>query len=214
MGADFEILLYLAKSGLYVPLNTSTSKISKEVKLSQQSVSRILIDMEKKGLIKRNVKVNGQTISIDAKGMELLQSKKELLNKVFSARQNLIVKGRIESGIGEGKYYMSIKGYKSEIKKRFDFLPYPGTLNLRIKEEDLSKVYNSPFSVIEGFSTKKRTYGSLKCKKVMINDNINGAIIIPERTSHPNNIVEIISDVHLRDRLQLKDDDELKFRLN
>ena len=44
----------------------------------------------------------------------------------------MILKGIIFTGLGEGAYYMSLEGYKKQFKKHLNFIPYPGTLNLRM----------------------------------------------------------------------------------
>ncbi len=59
---------------------------------------------------------------------------------------------------------------------------------------------------IEGFKTKERTFGEVKAFKCRIN-GIGGAIVIPQRTHYPKNVIEIIAPVKLREVLGLKDGD-------
>ena len=62
---------------------------------------------------------------------------------------------------------------------------------------------------IKGFNTKTRSFGALTCYKVKINE-IEAAIVKPERARHPENIIEIISHVNLRLSLNIKDGDKVR----
>ena len=62
---------------------------------------------------------------------------------------------------------------------------------------------------INGFETKDRTFGKLTVYKIKIK-NINGAIIIPERSRHEEEIMEIIAPYELKKKLGLKDNSKLK----
>ena len=77
-----ELLLYIAKKeGLFGSLKSSTLKISKELSISQQSISRKLREMENKSLIKRLTSPNGLIVSLDENGRAILQGQyKELSN--------------------------------------------------------------------------------------------------------------------------------------
>ena len=44
--------------------------------------------------------------------------------------------GRVFTGQGEGKKYVSLSWVKHQIKEKLGFDPYPGTLNLRLDEEN------------------------------------------------------------------------------
>ena len=120
------------------------------------------------------------------------------------------LRGKIITGLGQGQYYISRDGYRKQFKLMLGFDPSPGTLNLKLAEPfPQAKVDTIK---IEGFEDKDVTFGGCKCYKVMIGD-IKGAIVRPERTSYPLDIVEVIAPVHLRNALNLKDGDELEMIL-
>ena len=49
--------------------------------------------------------------------------------------------GRVVSGKGEGKYYMSLPPYKEKFKNILEFEPYEGTLNIKLGHEiDLNQL--------------------------------------------------------------------------
>jgi riboflavin kinase len=116
------------------------------------------------------------------------------------------LKGKIVTGLGEGRFYISKDGYRKQFNHKLGFDPSPGTLNL-VLEEPFPKAECDSIE-IEGFTDENGTYGGCKCFAVMIGD-IKGAIVRPERSSYPPDLVEVIAPVHLRNALNLKDGDEL-----
>jgi len=201
---QFELLLYLAEKGI---IKTSTNKISKETNASQQTISRKLIEMEKKGIIKREVSANGIKIEITEDGFNLLKEKYNALNNIFKSNT---IKGKVKKGIGEGAFY--IKKYNKKISQALNFNAYLGTLNIEIDEKSKSSILRQKPIIISSFKTKERSYGSIKCYNTAIN-NTKAALIIPERTRHSKNIVEIISPVYLRGKFNLKDDELIEVEL-
>ncbi len=205
-----ELLTYIAKKeGLFGSLKTSTLGISKELSISQQTISRKLKEMESKELIKRTASPNGMVISLDNKGRELLQKNYQELNHVFKVKKTSIT-GIIEKGIGEGSYYVSQAQYQKQFKAKLGFSPYQGTLNIRIDKEELTKFLANKEKIdINGFTTKTRTFGKIAAYKIKIN-NTEATIVIPERTRHADDIIEVVAPVNLRDSLKLDDSNKVK----
>ncbi len=165
--------------------------------------------MEKKGLVKRLANPNGLTVSLDNKGREFLQSNYRALSQLFKA-QKTTTSGTVEKGIGEGSYYVSQKQYQQEFKSKLGFNAFPGTLNLKINKEELAQfLANKQEIMINGFATKTRSFGSITAYKIKIN-GIEAAIVKPERARHPEDIIEIIAPVNLREELRLTDKTKLK----
>ncbi|MFC1704880.1 DUF120 domain-containing protein [Nanoarchaeota archaeon] len=204
-----ELLMYITKkAGVFKALETSTIKVAKELKTSQQTVSRKLRDMEGLGLIKRSATQKGLLIQIDNNGRDFLKQQYADLGNVFAERVQLA--GIVAKGIGEGRYYVSLDGYQKQFKEKLGFKAYPGTLNLKVKRAEALEFINSLNSInIDGFETKDRTFGKLTAYKIKMK-NIDGAIIIPERTRHEEEIMEIIAPVNIKQKLKLKDNSKVK----
>ena len=133
---------------------------------------------------------------------------KALLNRDFE--NILILRGRVFSGLGEGRYYVSLEPYRKQFIEKLGFDPYPGTLNIKLEPECIKyrKILdNIEGIIIEPFKNGKRTYGGGRAFKALIQGKILGAIIIPERTHYGPDVVEIISPVCLRKTLKLRDGD-------
>ena len=60
--------------------------------------------------------------------------------------------------------------------------------------------------MIEGFMEGKRTFGDLFAYRCRIDEKIDGAIIIPVRTHHGTEIIEIIAPCNLQRTLAKRPD--------
>ena len=123
------------------------------------------------------------------------------------------VKGIVISGYGEGAYFMGLDVYKNQFVDKIGFKPYKGTLNIEISEETLSilkKIPKESYGVIEGSGR----YGDVKFLNASLNQKIKGAVIFPKKTRHPNNLLEFIAPIKLRDELNIKNGDYVTLNLN
>jgi riboflavin kinase, archaea type len=122
-----------------------------------------------------------------------------------------VFKGKLVSGMGEGKYYTEQKGYADQFEKRLGFVPYPGTFNVEIEYIERNKLRllrNVRGIVLEEFQTENRSFGSVVCFKGTIN-GCEGAIVLPKR-SHYAIVLECISPYYLREKLKLSDGDTIE----
>ena len=118
----------------------------------------------------------------------------------------ITLRGKIAAGLGEGRYYISREGYRNQLIQKLGIDPFPGTLNLMIHEPlDLHEVEAVK---IEGFTDENKTFGECTCFPARI-AGIKCAIVRPERTSYPPNLIEIIAPVNLRNALNISDGDEV-----
>jgi riboflavin kinase len=117
--------------------------------------------------------------------------------------------GNVISGLGEGKYYMSLEGYRQQFGSVLGFEPYPGTLNVRLVPSSLpvrKKIEPLNWIRVKGFSADGRTFGDARCLPCRIG-NIPCAIVVPGRTHYPDDIIEVIAPVALRRQLGMEDSD-------
>ena len=140
-----------------------------------------------------------------------------MLSKSISiSPSHLELNGKVVSGMGEGKYYMSSKGYTKQFKTKLGYIPFPGTLNVKLNDEKYIQAVNHLSEhtgvKINSFSDGKRTFGWVKCFHGTIN-NIECELIILERTHHDHSIIEFISKKNIRKSLQLKDNSSVKVKI-
>lgn len=210
--AELELLMELARSGTHLePRQITSGDIARKFGISQQTASRWLIELDTKGLIKRSPEGRKHLIQLTPKGVAKLRSLHHELNQLFERRKPLRMGGRVISGLGEGSYYLGQSPYLNKIREKLGFTPYPGTLDLKLngKSKEIKTVLEGLEGIkIEGFSTPERSFGELKCFPCKIG-KLRAGMVIPSRT-HFTDVIEIIAPQHLRDRLKLKDGDEVE----
>lgn len=192
-------------------IEISSLELANQLNSSQQTASRYLLELDKKEMIKRELGIKKQLIQITDIGEKILQEEYLQYQQIFEFTNRIHLNGKIVSGMGEGRYYTEQKGYIKQFNEKLKIFPYPGTLNVEIKNIERNKIrilkkFNA--ILINQFETNNRTFGSVRCFHATIN-NINGAIVLPLR-SHYSNILEFISPHFLRRKLDLKDGDEVK----
>ncbi|MBU4534904.1 MAG: CTP-dependent riboflavin kinase [Euryarchaeota archaeon] len=118
------------------------------------------------------------------------------------------IKGLVTSGSQKGMYFMSQEVYSSQFKEILGFAPFKGTLNILIDEknlENLQPVKEQQTVMING-SDK---FGDVLLLKARLEDKIEGAVIFPVKTHHPEEFLEFIAQDNLRKTLHLRDGDEV-----
>jgi riboflavin kinase len=199
-----EVLLYLIRLGAGKhAVRATTTAIGAALGMTQQNASRRLVLLECRDCINRTA----AGISITSKGMKEARSLYIALKESFEGGARTL-EGRITSGLGEGSYYMSLPGYREKIKQAAGIFPFAGTLNLRLNQSELWKkeLLISRATYVPSFSYKGRKFGSARIYPCAIG-KLRAAVIFPERTHHPIDIIEVIAEENLRTRLRKKDRD-------
>jgi len=202
-----ELLFYIVKKvGLFGKLRTSTNEISKEFDVSQQTISRKLRELENEKVIEREVSPLGVVIRLKQRGVSIMKDRYSFLRRVFGKR--ISFSGIVKKSFGEGAYYVKI--YSKKFKNKLGFKPFLGTLNLKVNPAKSKEfILNSVDRFVDGFSDDSRTFGGVHCYEAKINDEVDGALVVPVRARHPNDIVELIAPISLRKRFSLKDGDKV-----
>lgn len=125
------------------------------------------------------------------------------------------VEGTVFSGEGVGASFVVLPWVKDQVRKKFGFDPYPGTLNLRLLDEEAVSLRDK-LRKMKGIEIKpKRGFYKANCFHVKVSGKVNGYVLIPEKPDYPLNVLEIVTAKCLRDTLSLDDGDkvELTFTL-
>ncbi|MFI5420026.1 MAG: DUF120 domain-containing protein [Nitrososphaerales archaeon] len=196
------------------PISITTGSLATMLGKSQQMASKHLEEMEREGLVEK-IRSGGKTyVKLTKKGVSAGATLYTSLAQVYGKEEEkLEVKGTVFSGLGEGAYYVSLRGYKRQFVSKLGFEPFPGTMNLKLESPVDRKVRRdlgvSKGIHIDGFQDGKRTFGGAECFRALINSKVEGAVLIIERTTHDDSILEIISPKNLREYFKLKDGDIL-----
>jgi len=211
------ILLKLAEMGAHRrTAKISTQYLAGKLGTSQQTASRYLIELDSNGWIKRAVTPEGCLIKITDAGIKELKNLYSNLRFLMEAAYppSITLEGVVFTGLGEGAYYISKERYRKQFIEKLGFEPYPGTLNLKLTTDydvkTRSELEAYPAIEIEGFRNEDRTFGSVKCYPVTIENKAKGALILALRSHYDASVIEIIAPVFLRKHLSLKDGHKVK----
>ena len=202
-------------------VHISSTELAEKLNISQQSASRHIIDLEKKDYIKKKYAQGGQIVNINEKGIAILRKEFTEYGLIFGTEKNVKMIGTLETGLGEGGYYISKEGYMKQFNKKLNWEPYKGTFNLRLSNDEVPKIEAMKAAegiLIEGFEEEGRTFGKAWIFKCTLETECGEliqkcAIISPKRT-HYKRVVEIISPVFLRKELNVKDGAEFKINVD
>lgn len=224
--ANWFALYHLCQNiGSRKAIHISSVEFGKILNLSQQTASRRINQLEEIGWIQRKIVGKEQIIRITKKGADTMLAMYKDLKQIL---EEILIVGEVTEGMGEGGYYVRIKEYYEQFKRKLGFEPYYGTLNLQFNELNKELLEENlknriPIEIV-GFEKEeekeeglvKRTFGSVDCYSCIVSrlddqdKKINAAILKIKRTHHKKNIVEILAAPYLRDILNLKDGDKLR----
>jgi riboflavin kinase len=118
--------------------------------------------------------------------------------------------GRVISGLGRGRFFLSLEPYYKALQRLIGAPVYPGTLNLKLGRAEWACLYQNANYPIEAFVLDGRRFNAVRALAVIVDDGIPAAILFPEKGLRPG-VVEIASDRYLRDALNLRDGDTVAF---
>ena len=113
--------------------------------------------------------------------------------------------GKVITGKGDGKKYVSLPWVKQQMEDRLGFTPYLGTLNLQLTKESVlqKKLLKKEKSKIiypeEGYCTGLLFDAYVK--------GIKCAVVAPKIEDYPRSVLELIAAMNLRKTLKLEDGD-------
>lgn len=202
-----DVLVFiLSKGGKQGFIQLRNKELAAFLGVTPQAVPYIIKKLKAKGLVVKKDK----KIRLTEKGIEECLKYYEILKSAFE-HDRLLIKGSVVSGLGEGKKFLSLKEYKKAISNAAGFEPFEGTLNILLHENEVWKrewLLRIEPIFVPGFKKGEEIYGGLYLYPCKINRK-NASIIIPLRSRHPSNIIEIIAKENLRKTLRLKNNSEV-----
>ena len=121
-------------------------------------------------------------------------------------KKNMTLCGKIVSGVRQGAFFTQLDWFQEQCLEQLGFKPYAGTLNLEISTDDVPKIEALEKEAEIEFIPPDSTFCSGKAHPVML-EGIRAAIVFPaaEVRVHGKNVIEIISDLKLKDALKVDD---------
>ncbi len=211
---DCRVFMILKELALMGSMNRytmiHTSELGKRVGMSQQSASRWISIMEKRGLIEKEKYGRNIRVKITSLGRVYLKKAHFDFTMIFGDSRRVELRGEVMKGLGEGRYYIMKEGYRKQIEEKLFFEPFPGTLNVRVYpnyRKRVKEIREGEFISLDGFEENGRKFGRVRAYFATLN-SYPAALIVPEMSQY-RDVVEIISDVKLRDKFDLKDGSEV-----
>lgn len=123
----------------------------------------------------------------------------------------LFLKGNVFSGKGEGARFIELSWVREQIEEKLGFAPFLGTLNIRLVGESIK--LRQMLEKASGIEIMPREgFGRGNCFKAFIK-GLECAVVIPKIADYPENILEIIASMNLRERFKLKDGDIVEVKV-
>ncbi len=116
-----------------------------------------------------------------------------------------LITGALFSGLGDGAKFVRLDWVETQIEEKLGFKPFYGTVNLRLDTVSIDivrKLKDTEGAEIVPLDPK---FCIAKTFKAKIMGKVEGAVILPEATSHGKDTLEILAPINLREALDLED---------
>ncbi|HJS83470.1 MAG TPA: DUF120 domain-containing protein [Nitrososphaera sp.] len=216
------IVELLSKGARHNFIEITTTELGKHIGRSQQAASKHLLELENSGYLERAKRGQKFAVRITDKGFNEIQKLYASFRTALESSPSTVnFEGSVVSGMGEGAYYMSLEGYRRQFKDKLGYVPYPGTLNVRLVDPLFMNArrelgMHPPSAFIDGFSDGTRTYGWVKCYRASINSSTavnEAAVLVLERTHYDDTMLELISPVPIKQALGIKNGDRITIQV-
>ncbi len=213
-------LKHVALAGGLTETKVSCAALGDRLDASTQTASRRLQTLESAGLVERDVVGDGQWVRVTGEGKAMLRGEYADYRRLFETDVELVLRGTVTSGMGEGRHYITLPGYAEQFVSRLGYEPFPGTLNVELDAESVRRrgeITGVDAVPIDAWEDDDRTYGTAACYAVTLvadGDRYGNAhAIVPDRTHHDDDQLELIAPDELRAELDLADGDAVEVRV-
>ncbi|MBE6493521.1 MAG: DUF120 domain-containing protein [Methanosphaera stadtmanae] len=128
------------------------------------------------------------------------------------------IKGTVSSGMNKASNFMNKDVYKKQYSEKLGFIPYTGTLNIKLKNNVTLDIENELKPYLKKIEGDEKFGDVFFLDAVLQPENINinkkGAILFPVKTIYKTDTLEFISDEKLRDRFSLVDGDQVIIKID
>ena len=117
--------------------------------------------------------------------------------------------GTVFSGSGRGAYYVGHPEYVKRFRELLGYMPFPGTLNVKLgSEKDIGQRKRLRLTGeglrIDEFHFAGERFSSVNCFKGQL-EGQTIALLIVAITDYDDSVLELVSPVYLRQKLRLND---------
>ena len=123
--------------------------------------------------------------------------------------------GRVIAGSGEGARFTQLPWAREAFLTKLGIDPFPGTLNLKIEDADVLRQWQElkTRAGIAVLLPPDSEFCRARCYRVLVEGRVRAAIVYPEVPDYPEDQLELIAPVSLRQTLSLEDDDRVELEV-
>ncbi len=118
------------------------------------------------------------------------------------------ITGAMATGLGQGTGFTSLDWAREAFRDRLGIDPFPGTVNVIVtsdQERAAWRLVKSWPGIV--LPPPRPDWCNSRCYHARINNRIDAAIVLPEIDLYPEDQIELIAAVGVREALDLKDGD-------
>ena len=127
------------------------------------------------------------------------------------------VEGTIVSGLNEATEFMKKEVYKKQYLEKLGFMPYMGTLNIKLKNNITLDIENELAPYLKKINGDDELGDVFFLNAVLYtknNENIKkGAILFPTKTIYKTDTLEFITEEKLKDTINLVDGSHVSIKI-
>ena len=116
------------------------------------------------------------------------------------------ITGVVFTDLGRAASFLSVEQVQSTLRRKVGFTPYPGTLNLRLETDEAMEFWRE-MRERRGIEivSQDPAHCRARCFLVKIEGRHRGAVVLPEVANYPEDKIEVIAPVRLKDELRIED---------
>jgi CTP-dependent riboflavin kinase len=131
--------------------------------------------------------------------------------------------GIIFSDLGKAASFMALEWVQSALKQCLGYSPFPATLNVHPKGVEDAQIWQRVHERSAGLPLVSPRDGFCNARVYPIEllehagpaaGKISGAVLVPEVKNYPSDKIEIVAPVHLKERLGVRDGDQLTWEFH
>jgi riboflavin kinase len=124
----------------------------------------------------------------------------------------ITLNGKVISGEGNGKKYLSLPWVKKQVEEKLGFTPFLGTLNLQLSPQSAARR-----KLLEKTDALQIVPPEGYCAGLVFKaciSRIECGIVIPQVKNYPQSLLEIIAAENLREKFHLNDGKNVAVTVN
>jgi riboflavin kinase len=132
------------------------------------------------------------------------------------------ITGIVFSDLGQASSFMALDWVQQALKQTLGFSPFPATLNIRPNATEDAQRWQAIQSESKGIPLRAADGGFCNARLYRVeihrpanftDGGLKGAILLPEVKDYPNNKIEVVAPVRLKDAFGIQDGDQLTLEL-